>query len=58
MVIILICFPCTLQLRVISNEAFAMLDKIRDENLADIARRTEEDDEEEVPDVIYPRQFL
>lgn len=50
--------PRPQQLRVISNEAFAMLDKIRDENLADIARRTEEDDEEEVPDVIYPRQFL
>ena len=49
---------CALQLRVISNEAFQMLDKIRDENLAAIAKRTEEDDEEEPADVVFPQQFL
>lgn len=53
--IILICFPyCILQLRVVSNEAFAMLNKIHDEKLANIARKSEEDDKE-VFNVIYPQ---
>lgn len=46
-----------LQLKVISNETWKMLDKIRDKNLAEIAKRGE-DDEEEVGDVIFPQQFL
>ncbi len=49
---------CALQLKVISNEAFQMLDKIRDQNLAEIGKRTEEDDGEEPSDVVFPQQFL
>lgn len=52
-------FPsCALQLRVLSNETFKMLDKIRDQNLAEIAKRTDEDDDEDVADVVFPQQFL
>lgn len=50
--------PRPQQLRVISNEAFQMLDKIRDQNLAEISRRSEEDDDEEPSDVVFPQQFL
>jgi len=46
------------QLRMLSNETFKMLDKIRDQNIEEIAKRTEEDDDEDVADVVFPQQFL
>lgn len=49
---------CFLQLRVLSNETFNMLDKIAEQNLAEIAKRTDEEDDEDVADVVFPHQFL
>lgn len=50
-----------LQLRVISNETWKMLDTIRDKNLEEIRERraTEDEDEEDKDsDVLFPQQFL
>jgi len=45
-------------LRVLSNETFKMLDKIKDQNIGEIAKRTQEDDDEDVADFVFPQQFL
>jgi hypothetical protein len=50
-----------LQLRVISNETWKMLDTIRDKNLEEIRERRaaeDEDEEDKDSDVLFPQQFL
>ncbi|CAM6071688.1 unnamed protein product [Sphagnum tenellum] len=49
--------PRPRDLKSISNETWKMLDKIKERNLAELAKE-DEDDVEEIGEVVFPQQFL